>query len=178
MRTAARGWRVVGLLSALSFICTGATAHPNASAFAPDSLNQTAAPQAPIAQGRRHFAQIDPPGAKDRTVEFGGDFELRNGETTQVGNEGLTLRFERVTRDGRCPIGDPCTSDVGDATVLVTVQQPPHEPAALKLHTHPGLSGEGRYRGYRVRLARLEPRPVGEQPVPLPQYRATFIVSR
>jgi len=94
-----------------------------------------------------------------------------------MGNEGLVLRFERVTRDARCPVGDPCVSD-GDAVVLVTVRQPPHEPAALELHTNPRATPEGTYLRYRVRLVRLEPRPVGEQPVPLPQYWATFMVSQ
>ena len=111
-------------------------------------------------------------------MEFDREFKLRNGEAAHVGNEALALRFERVTKDGRCPVGDPCVSDVGDAVVLVTVQQQPHEPAALELHTHPSSTREGDYLWYRVRLARLEPRPIGEQPVPLPQYWATFMVSR
>ena len=94
-----------------------------------------------------------------------------------MGPDGLVLRFERVPEDARCPVGDPCVSD-GDAVALVTLRQPPHEAASLALHTHPSSTPEGTYMGYRVRLVRLEPRPVGDQYVPLPQYWATFMVTR
>jgi hypothetical protein len=170
-------WRIVASLAALYVVNPGAKACSDASALAADIRNQAAAQQVRITLDAQNVGQINPVGATQRTVELGGAFKLHNGETALVGNEGLTLQFERVTRDGRCPIGDPCTSDIGDATVLVTVQQPPHEPAALQLHTHPDLRREAQYLRYRVQLTRLEPRPVGEQPVPLPQYRATFIVS-
>jgi hypothetical protein len=110
-------------------------------------------------------------------VEFDREFKLRDGEAPHVDNDGLVLRFERVTEDARCPVGNTCVSD-GDAVVLVTLRQPPNEPASLELHTNPGSTTEGRYLRYRVRLVRLEPRPVGEQPVPLPQYWATFMVSK
>jgi hypothetical protein len=110
-------------------------------------------------------------------MAFDRAFTLRNGEAAQVGSDGLVLRFERVTADARCPVGDTCVSD-GDAVVLGTVRQPPHEPAALEFHTNPGATPEGKYLRYRVRLVRLEPRPVGEQYVPLPQYWATFMVSQ
>ncbi len=110
-------------------------------------------------------------------MEFDREFRLRNGEAAQMGNDGLVLRFERVTKDARCPVGDTCVSD-GDAVVLVILRQPPNEPAALELHTNPSSTPEGKYLRYRVRLVRLEPRPVGEQYVPLPQYGATFVVSK
>jgi hypothetical protein len=110
-------------------------------------------------------------------VEFDREFKLRNGGTASVGNDGLVLRFERVTEDARCPVGDTCVVD-GDAVVLVTVWQPPNGPAALELHTSPSATPEGKYLRHRVRLVRLEPRPVGEQSVPLPQYWATLMVSK
>jgi len=110
-------------------------------------------------------------------VEFAREFKLRNGEAAHVGNDGLVIRFERVTEDARCPVGNTCVSD-GDAVVLVTLRQQPNEPASLQLHTNLSSTTEGKYLRYRVRLVRLEPRPVGEQPVPLPQYWATFTVSK
>jgi len=110
-------------------------------------------------------------------VELAREFKVRIGEAAHVGNDGLVIRFERVTEDARCPVGDPCVV-AGDAVVLVTLRQPPNEPASLELHTNPSSTTEARYLRYRVRLARLEPQPVGEQPVPLPQYWATFMVSK
>jgi hypothetical protein len=123
-------------------------------------------------------AQVGPGGDMAHRTEFNREFKLRNGAAARIGNEGLELRFERVVADGRCPVGDPCLSDPGDAVVVVTVQQPAHERAVLELHTHPALRPTGQYFGYLIRLVRLEPRPVGEQPVPLPQYSGTFVVSR
>lgn len=122
-------------------------------------------------------AQGSPLGATENRVELDREFKLRNGEAAPVGNDGLVLRFERVTEDARCPVGDPCVV-AGDAVVLVTLRQPPNEPATLELHTNPSSTMERRYLRYRVRLVRLEPRPVGEQHVPLPQYWATFMVSK
>jgi hypothetical protein len=109
-------------------------------------------------------------------VALGQEFRLKNGDSAAIGGEGLTLRFNRVTTDARCPVGDPCQTE-GDAVVEVTVRQPPNEPTTIQLHTDPKLQTEGAYLHYRVKLVRLEPRPVGEQPVPLPQYTATFVVS-
>ena len=122
-------------------------------------------------------AQGVPPGSTENRVEFGQEFKLRDRDAAAVGNDGLVLRFERVTEDARCPVGNTCVSD-GDAVVLVTVRQPPNGPASLELHTTLSSTLEGAYLRYRVRLIRLEPRPVGEQYVPLPQYWATFMVSK
>ncbi len=107
---------------------------------------------------------------------FGQEFQLRNTETATVGSEGLTLRFDRVTTDARCPVGHPCESD-GDAVVEVTLHESPRDAATFELHTDPNLRTEAAYLRYRVKLVRLDPRPIGEQPVPLPQYTGTFVVS-
>ena len=127
--------------------------------------------------GTFQASQGSPPGATENRVEFDREFKLRDGEAALMGNDGLVLQFERVTEDARCPVGNTCVSD-GDAVVLVTLRQPPDEPAALELHTNPSSVPEGKYLRYRVRLVRLEPRPVGEQHIPLPQYWATFMVSK
>ncbi|MGH9311032.1 MAG: hypothetical protein ACRD1U_16770 [Vicinamibacterales bacterium] len=107
---------------------------------------------------------------------LGQEFQLRNTETAEIGSDGLTLRFDRVSTDARCPVGHPCESD-GDAVVEITLHQAPSEAATLELHTDPTLRTEAGYLRYRIRLVRLDPRPVGEQPVPLPKYRGTFVVS-
>lgn len=109
--------------------------------------------------------------------ELGREFQLRNTESATIGSGGLTLRFDAVTRDGRCPVGDPCAEGEGDATVQVTLRQLPREASTIELHSDPAVQTEAAYLQYRVRLVRLEPRPVGEQPVPLSEYRGTFVVS-
>jgi len=126
--------------------------------------------------GAFQASQGSPLGGTDNRVEFDREFTLRNGEAAHVGGVGLILRFERVTEDARCPVGNTCVF-AGNAVVLVTVRRPGTDSASLELNTDPGSTTERRYLQYRVRLVRLEPRPVGEQYVPLPQYWATFMVS-
>jgi hypothetical protein len=108
-------------------------------------------------------------------AEFEREFQLHNSETATIGREGLMLRFDRVTRDDRCPVGSRCEAE-GDAIVEVTLWQPSADAATFDLHTDASLRTEARYLRYAVRLARLDPRPVGEQPVPLPNYAGTFVV--
>ena len=108
-------------------------------------------------------------------MDFGREFTLANGEAGTVRD--LSIRFDRVPTDNRCPVGGPCVRD-GDAVVVVTLRGASAAPSTIQLHTQDGPDHVARYAGYRVRLVRLEPRPVGEQHVPLPRYRATFIVTR
>lgn len=69
--------------------------------------------------GTFEVAQGGSPGATGASVKFAREFKLRDGEAAHVGNDGLVIRFERVTEDARCPVGNTCVS-VGDAVVLVT----------------------------------------------------------
>jgi hypothetical protein len=101
---------------------------------------------------------------------------LGNGRAARVGDDGLIVRFERVASDDRCPAGDVCVSE-GDAVVVISAEQLPNGLEVFQLHSNPGLVTEGKYLRYRVKILRLEPRPVGEQPVPLPGYVATLTVS-
>jgi hypothetical protein len=118
-----------------------------------------------------------PTASQDLTSQAALDeqFQLRNGEAAAVGKGGLTVRFDRVAADERCPVGDACPAE-GDAVVLVTLEEAPHDPVSVELHTQSKSVSEAEYLKYLVRLVGLEPRPVGEQPVPLPHYLAVFVV--
>jgi len=121
-------------------------------------------------------APDQPRGIQAASVPLGGEFRLRDGETALVGKNDLLVRFDHVASDARCSVGSSCPDD-GNAVVVISVRQPPNESVSVELHTGTGRAGEATYLQYRVRLVRLEPRPVGEQPVPLPHYVATLIVS-
>jgi hypothetical protein len=109
-------------------------------------------------------------------VALGQSFQLGNGRVARVRSENLLVWFERVASDERCPVGDVCISE-GDAVLMIAVQKPPNRPGSLELHTDPRLAAEGMYLGYRVKVLRLDPRPIGEQPVPLARYVSTLMVS-
>lgn len=113
---------------------------------------------------------------KGISVSLGEEFQLLNNQVATIGREGLRLHFDQVSVDGRCSVGSTC-SDEGDALVEIVAAQPPNESASMTLHTRPSLPTAEIYRGYRIKLVRLEPMPVGEQPVPLQKYTATIVVS-
>jgi len=103
--------------------------------------------------------------------------EVRVGVTVEVGGEPITITFERVTEDSRCPTGVNCVW-AGDATVRLRAEAPQADRAALDLHTHVSKAREADYRGYRIRLVQLVPWPKeGSTPSP-DQYVATIVVSR
>jgi hypothetical protein len=99
---------------------------------------------------------------------------LGAGESSRV--DGLTVKFEGVSGDSRCPIGVQCFWE-GDATVTVTVSEPSRAAANLELHTSGKFPREGTYGRYRVRLVSLVPQPREGEGVPAGEYRATLQVS-
>jgi hypothetical protein len=114
-------------------------------------------------------------GGMSSAATFGQEFTLKNGETASFSNDSLQVRFDKVTADDRCPVGATCVQE-GDAVVVVTATRASATAQSFELHTKSGLAAEAAYGRYRIRLVKLEPRPVGEQPTPLASYTATLIV--
>jgi hypothetical protein len=102
------------------------------------------------------------------------EVRLAPGESARV--DDLTLTFEGVSADSRCPIGVQCFWE-GDAVVTVKASQPSREPAALELHTAGRFPREGTYGRYRVRLESLTPQPREGEAVPAGDYRAVLVVT-
>lgn len=105
------------------------------------------------------------------------ELRVESGQSATIESAQLTVRFVRVTEDGRCPVGDRCPSP-GDAVLEVSLQRTPHAAETVTLHTLPEKGKPATYHGLQVKVVALEPRPVGEQPVPLQRYTATFSVTR
>ena len=102
------------------------------------------------------------------------ELELGVGESASA--HGLTVKFEGVSEDSRCPIGVQCFWE-GDAVVRLSVSEPSRQGAALELHTAGRFPREGTYGRYRVRLVGLVPQPKEGEGVPAGQYRATVQVA-
>jgi hypothetical protein len=103
--------------------------------------------------------------------------EVRAGVTVEVSGEPITLTFERVTEDSRCPTGVNCVWE-GDAVVRLRAEAPQAERAVLDLHTHATRLREASYRGYLVRLTQLAPWPKDGSRTSPDQYVATIVVLR
>lgn len=107
------------------------------------------------------------------TVSTGQEFTLKVGAEAALESEKLRIKFRSVLEDSRCPEGADCVW-IGQARILIEVQQADNKLEEFELNTNPGEKREARYRGYKIELKRLEPYP-GR---PVEGYRATFVVGK
>jgi hypothetical protein len=106
---------------------------------------------------------------------LGEPFDLKAG-TSAVLADGLTLTFDRVRTDSRCPLDAICVW-AGEAIVVLTLSQSAAAPAERELRTTPALS-EASYLSYVIKLVALAPYPRSTQQVPPEDYVATLTVDR
>ena len=93
---------------------------------------------------------------------------LAISEAARVGQEALSLGFERVAEDSRCPSDVSCVW-AGQVVVEVSLGGSRH----LLKPDQPADSD-----GYRARLLRVAPYPSSAAPIEASQYRATFVVEQ
>jgi hypothetical protein len=112
-----------------------------------------------------------------REVRLGESFPLGVGETARIKGEALTVEFESVGKDSRCPKGEQCVWE-GNAIVRVWLRKGEEPRTALELHTSARGPAVGAAHGFAVRLLRLEPHPVTGGTIDKKRYRATLEVER
>jgi hypothetical protein len=98
------------------------------------------------------------------------ELRLRVGESARLGSGDVTVVFERVESDGRCPKGLKCVWE-GDAVVRVSVGAARESRTQLSLHTHPDATQQGEASGFVVTLVALDPYPVASKPIEPGDYR-------
>jgi hypothetical protein len=103
-------------------------------------------------------------------------FTLSPGQTAQVEGTGLTVTFESVTADSRCPVDVTCVWE-GDAKVAIEVLTPTPR-ADHELHTSGRDGREASHGAYRITLVKLEPAPRSTATISPGDYRATLVVVR
>lgn len=117
-------------------------------------------------------ASAEPPPA---SPPLGTEFTLGLGETARLDDDRLTVSFDAVAADGRCPSGTACVWE-GDAMVVTEVilgaQRSRHE-----LHTHQQFATGVTVGRYRIELVALRPSPPASGPVPGGEYRADLLVT-
>jgi hypothetical protein len=99
--------------------------------------------------------------------------ELRVGESARLGSSDLTVVFEKVDSDGRCPKGVQCVWE-GDAVVRLSIGAPKQTRTTVLLHTHPDGQREAESAGFRLRLEALDPYPTIERTTAPDEYRLTL----
>ena len=97
------------------------------------------------------------------------------GRSATVAGEGLTVSFEAVPSDSRCPTNVQCVW-AGDAVVQVVLSKD-GKAFGAELHTNLEPTSVD-YLNYNVALVSLAPYPSSTSPIAKSQYRATFVVTR
>jgi hypothetical protein len=113
--------------------------------------------------------------AASANVTLGQPFELRVGRSATVAGEGLTVSFQGVPSDSRCPTSVQCVW-AGDAVVQVVLSK---DGKAFGAELHTTLEPKSvDYLNYNVELVSLAPYPSSTNPIAQSQYRATFVVTK
>jgi hypothetical protein len=106
---------------------------------------------------------------------LGQPFELRS-RASAILDGGLTITFDRVATDSRCPMNALCIW-VGDALVLVTISHRAGGAVQRELHTHMSES-EASYLAYSIKLLALAPYPRTDRQILPGDYVATLNVTK
>jgi len=105
---------------------------------------------------------------------LGQPFELRSGASAML-DGGLTITFDRVASDSRCPMNALCIW-AGDAVVAVSILGSGGGPVQRQLHTQDG--SEASYLAYSIKLLALAPYPRTDRQILPEDYVATLTVAR
>ncbi|HUM70447.1 MAG TPA: hypothetical protein PLK31_16565, partial [Chloroflexota bacterium] len=102
-------WPVCLLLAVALAACTQTTGNtePTAPEEAPTDLPPTEAAATPTAVPRPTYTAVPLPTSAP-AADLNEPFALAGGAETMVGTEGLTLYFESVLEDSRCPTQVNC----------------------------------------------------------------------
>jgi hypothetical protein len=100
---------------------------------------------------------------------------LAPGQSTTIPEASVSLRFEGVTGDSRCPADAVCIQG-GDAIVHVTVTPTGGSRRDYDLHT--GDMQPARYGNLTIALVELAPYPFSSRTIEPDEYRATLRVTR
>lgn len=108
------------------------------------------------------------------TVDLGEQFTLAPSETAQLKEAGISVTFNGVEGDSRCPADVVCIQG-GDARVKIEVVSSGRT-RGYELHT--GDLKPVVHDGLTIALVDLTPYPFSSRPVRPADYRATLSVSR
>ena len=101
--------------------------------------------------------------------ELGEVFELRVGNSVTMANSDITIIFEDVTDDSRCPTSVECVW-AGEAKLSIRFNK-----QNLVFSTYDKLEIE--VGSYKIKLEGLEPYPEHPSQIQKGDYRASFIVT-
>jgi hypothetical protein len=108
--------------------------------------------------------------AADVEAAVGRTFTLKVGQEARIAGSDLTVRFQAVASDSRCPADVECVW-AGSARVQIVAGGGAH---ALNTGEEPRSA---RIDGHTVEVTKLDPAPHSERPISATEYVATFVVK-
>jgi hypothetical protein len=102
------------------------------------------------------------------------DFVLAPGSTATIEGASLSVRFDGVSGDSRCPADAFCIQG-GDAIVRVTATS---DRGARQYELHTGSMQPVQHDGITITLVQLSPYPFSSRTIAPGEYRATLRVAR
>jgi hypothetical protein len=113
---------------------------------------------------------------KAEVIRLGQEFELKINQEAAIEGEGLTVVFESVVEDSRCPEGVDCIWS-GNAKIRIKSSKQKHAPSSIELNTNVEPKSSS-YLDYEIKLVALKPRPKADKPVQPNEYKATLIITK
>jgi hypothetical protein len=101
-------------------------------------------------------------------------FVLAPSERTGIDGTSISVQFDRVEGDSRCPADALCILG-GDAVVAITVHD---DGRALAYALHTGSMAPVRHDALTIELVELAPYPFSSRPIAAADYRASLRVTR
>lgn len=125
------------------------------------------------------FSSFLPAEAQGVTAELGEPFELMFGQDASIESEDITVRFDSVVEDSRCPSDVVCIQQ-GQATIMISVEI---EGTDAGQHMLTNGADESKSvatfgRQYSVRMTDLQPYPVSTVQTEEQDYVATLVVFK
>ncbi|MEO8215930.1 MAG: hypothetical protein ABI718_02495 [Acidobacteriota bacterium] len=111
-----------------------------------------------------------------RQIESGKEFELRPGQQAVLANE-LSIRFESVNGDSRCPSDVTCIQE-GNASVVLSIISHGGESQKIELNTARRFSRSEHAGIYSIELVQLLPYPRSDRPIATEDYGVTLVVTK
>lgn len=117
-----------------------------------------------------------PPVSRVKVVPLNQEFDIRVGSDVWIENEGLKVNFSHVAEDSRCPEGVACIW-AGNGKIVLRLSKRGRIPGKINLNTMLEPK-QASYRGYDIKLVKLEPYPKKDLRMKKNAYVATLVVSR
>ena len=135
-------------------------------------------PFAPLSLALLLAACASAPGARiQEPAPADGTVVLAIGKPQRAPGTDLTVTFEAVVADSRCPTGVQCVW-AGEVAVRIRLAAPNMAPATATLHSNLETAKETTYAAWKLSIQDVTPYPTATGGVRPEDYRLTLLIAR